>query len=279
MKANVPGVLKKSEYYFSSPSSTAQKLYYYPVSAGHFYCDNRYHLKRDDYNSILIAHIINGSFTFVADGIQYTAKAGETVILDCHKPHEYYTLDTLEYVWLHFNGLNVTDMYDEVVKADGSIISCSDPYRTRDLLFRIYNSISTDDKPSEFSLSMLIYELFGQLLNPIKPGKTNYEISIHEAKKYIHENVGSEITVKSIAEYIHMSPSHFSNIFKKQTGLSPYDYVLITRLNHAKNYLQKSDMNISEIAEKVGFNSESNFIYFFTKNTGISPSKFRKIVV
>ena len=76
-----------------------------------------------------------------------------------------------------------------------------------------------------------------------------------------------------------MSPSHFSNIFKKQTGLSPYDYVLITRLNHAKNYLQKSDMNISEIAEKVGFNSESNFIYFFTKNTGISPSKFRKIVV
>lgn len=69
MKANVPGVLKKSEYYFSSPSSTAQKLYYYPVSAGHFYCDNRYHLKRDDYNSILIAHIINGSFTFVSDGI------------------------------------------------------------------------------------------------------------------------------------------------------------------------------------------------------------------
>lgn len=126
---------------------------------------------------------------------------------------------------------------------------------------------------------MLIYEIYDQLLKPIKHGKADYEESIQDAKRYIHQNVGTGLSVKSIAEYIHMSPSHFSSIFKKQTGLSPYDYVLVTRLNHAKNYLQKSDMNISEIAERVGFNSESNFIYFFTKNTGISPSKFRKIIV
>lgn len=279
MKANVPGVLRKSDYYFSSPSATAQRLYYYPVSAGHFFCDNRYHIKRDDYNSILVAYIINGSFTYISNGNHYTANAGETVILDCHGPHEYYATGDLEYVWLHFNGLNSTDMYEELKNAYGNIITSADPDRTQDLLFRIFNSISTDDKPSEFTLSMLIYEIYYQLLKPIKPGKSDYEESIQEAKKYIHQNIGTGLTVKSIAEHIHMSQSHFSSIFKKQTGLSPYDYVLVTRLNHAKNYLQRSDMNIAQIAEKVGFNSESNFIYFFTKNTGISPSKFRKIIV
>ncbi len=70
---------------------------------------------------------------------------------------------------------------------------------------------------------------------------------------------------------------YFPVVFKQQTGFSPYDYVLLARLTHAKNYLQKTDLPIAQIAEETGFNSESNFIYFFTKNAGVSPSKFRKL--
>ena len=76
---------------------------------------------------------------------------------------------------------------------------------------------------------------------------------------------------------MHMSPSHFSRVFKQQTGFSPYDYVLIVRLNRAKELLQRTSMTVSEIAYETGFNSESNFIYFFTTNVGISPGKFRRL--
>lgn len=86
MKSTELGVLKKSEVYFSSPSQTAKKLYYYPVSAGHFFCVKGYHLIRNNYNSLLITHIIDGTFTFVKDGKHTTARAGDTVILDCYKP-------------------------------------------------------------------------------------------------------------------------------------------------------------------------------------------------
>lgn len=74
-----------------------------------------------------------------------------------------------------------------------------------------------------------------------------------------------------------MSSSHFSRVFKQQTGFSPYDYVLLSRLNRAKYLLLETDMPISAIAYDIGFNSESNFIYFFTENEGISPGKFRKL--
>jgi AraC family transcriptional regulator len=74
-----------------------------------------------------------------------------------------------------------------------------------------------------------------------------------------------------------MSPSHFSRVFKQQTGFSPYDYVLVSRLNRAKEYLQKTSMTVSEIAYEVGFNSDTNFIFFFKSNTGLSPAKFRKL--
>lgn len=280
MKSTESGVLEKSDFYFSSPSPTARRLFYCPVSAGHFYCRKGYHLARGNENSLLVQHIISGSFTFMLNGEPHTAHEGETVILDCYHPHEYYTNDEFESVWLHFNGLNSLEMYEEIVKSEGNIITCSDPQRTEDLLFRIFDAIRSENRPSEFTLSMNIYKLFAELLNPLhvsRKNKASYEESVQEAKRFIHENLKSALTVQGIADSIHMSPSHFSVVFKQQTGFSPYDYVLITRLNRAKSYLQKTDLPIAEIAEEIGFNSESNFIYFFTKNAGISPSKFRKM--
>lgn len=280
MKPTEIGVLKKSEVYFSSPSQTAKKLYYYPISAGHFFCVKNYHLIRENYNSLLITHIIDGTFTYVKDDRHFTAKAGETVILDCYRPHEYYTNDSFESIWVHISGANSFDLFQEIEKNDGNIVKCSDAEHVKKLLFRIFNDIKSDNPPSELEMSLDIYKIFTELLNPqsIKSkGKNDYEDNIQDVKKLISDNLNENLTVQQLAESVHMSSSHFSRVFKQQTGFSPYDFVLISRLNRAKDYLQKTDMSISQIAYDIGFNSESNFIFFFTKNTGLSPSKFRKL--
>lgn len=280
MKSTETGVLKKSDFYFSSPSPTAKDLYFYPISAGHFFCVKNYHLIRKDYKSLLITHIISGSFTFVQNAKHTTAHAGDTVILDCFKPHEYYTDDSFESVWIHFSGQNCKKFYEEIVRNEGNLIKCSDPDHVKRLLFRIFNGVASEDKPSEISLSLDIYKTLSELLNPVHISTKNnasYEDSIQESKKYILEHLNEKLSVSDIADRIHMSPSHFTRVFKRQTGFSPYDFVLVSRLNRAKDYLQKTDMSISQIAYEIGFNSESNFIYFFTKNTGQSPNKFRKL--
>ncbi len=280
MKSTEIGVLKKSEVYFSSPSQTAKKLYYYPISAGHFFCIKGYHLIRDNYNSLLITHIIDGTFTYIKDGKHITARAGDTVILDCYKPHEYYTNDSFESIWIHISGANSFELFEEVEKTDGNLVKCRDVNHVKKLLFRIYDSISGVNPPSELNISLDIYKIFAELLNPqsIKSkGESNYEDSIQDVKNYIAENLNEKLTVQRLADESHMSTSHFSRVFKQQTGFSPYDYVLITRLNKAKYLLQKTEMSVSSIAYETGFNSESNFICFFTDNEGISPGKFRKL--
>ena len=280
MKSTELGVLKKSEVYFSSPSQTAKKLYYYPISAGHFFCIKGYHLIRDNYNSLLITHIIDGTFTYIKDGKHITARAGGTVILDCYKPHEYYTNDSFESIWIHISGANSFELFEEVEKTDGNLVKCRDVNHVKKLLFRIYDSISGVNPPSELNISLDIYKIFAELLNPqsIKSkGESNYEDSIQDVKNYIAENLNEKLTVQRLANESHMSTSHFSRVFKQQTGFSPYDYVLITRLNKAKYLLQKTEMSVSSIAYETGFNSESNFICFFTDNEGISPGKFRKL--
>lgn len=280
MKCNETGVLRKSEVYFSSPSQTAKKIYFYPISAGHFFCVEGYHLVRKNYNSLLITHILDGSFTYIKDGKHITAHKGDTVILDCYKPHEYYTNDSFESIWIHIAGANSYDIFEEIEKNEGNLVKCKDVQHLRKLLFRVFDGMKGDYPTTELSVSLDIYKIFTELLNPQSTkskGKSNYEDSIQTVKEYIAENLNENLTVGALAEIVNMSSSHFSRVFKQQTGFSPYDYILISRLNRAKYLLQVTDMTVSSIAYDIGFNSESNFIYFFTENEGISPGKFRKL--
>ena len=280
MKCNETGVLAKSEVYFSSPSQTAKKIYFYPISAGHFFCNSNYHLIRDNYDSLLITHILNGSFTYVKDGKHITARKGDTVILDCYKPHEYYTNDSFESVWIHISGANSTDIFNEIESTEGNLIKCKDIQHLRKLLFRVFDSMKGETPTTELNYSLDIYKIFTELLNPQSAktkGEISYEDSVHKVKEYIAENLNENLTIKDLAESVNMSSSHFSRVFKQQTGFSPYDYILISRINRAKYLLQTTNMTIASVAYEVGFNSESNFIYYFTENEGISPGKFRKL--
>ncbi|MGN0562327.1 MAG: AraC family transcriptional regulator [Candidatus Fimenecus sp.] len=280
MKPNETGVLDISEVYFSSPSQTAKKLYFYPISAGHFFCEKSYHLVRKNYNSLLITHILDGTFTFVKDAKHITARKGDTVILNCYAPHEYYTDDSFQSVWVHIAGANSFDLFEEIEKTDGNLIKCKDTEHVKKLLFRIFDGLKRENPPTELQMSMDIYKLFSELLNPQRTkskGEGSYEDSIQDIKEYIAENLNETLSVQNLSDRVHMSTSHFSRVFKQQTGFSPYDYILISRLNRAKYLLQKTDMTVAAIAYEIGFNSESNFIYFFTENEGISPGKFRKL--
>lgn len=160
------------------------------------------------------------------------------------------------------------------------MIKCRNIQRIRMLLFRIHNAVRNEALSSELNLSMDIYKLFAELLSPkVIDGKekSNYAENIKAVNLFILEHLHEKLTVQQLADTAHMSASHFSRLFKQNTGFSPYDYVLITRLNRAKELLQKTEMSVATIAYETGFNSESNFISFFTESEGISPGKFRKL--
>lgn len=82
------------------------------------------------------------------------------------------------------------------------------------------------------------------------------------------------ISLTECAELVGMSPSYLSRLFRRETGISFVDYVKQCKIDEAKKLLKEKDMNIIQIAQRVGY-SERNLSRVFKSAVGMSPGQFR----
>ncbi|MBX9937993.1 MAG: AraC family transcriptional regulator [Candidatus Obscuribacterales bacterium] len=101
------------------------------------------------------------------------------------------------------------------------------------------------------------------------------EFSLETLSAFIDENLAQDVSVKELAQLVHLSPFHFSRVFKAQTGSSPYRFILNRRLARAVILLPQFDLAIDDIAKQVGFLSAASFTKAFKKTYGITPGKYR----
>ena len=93
--------------------------------------------------------------------------------------------------------------------------------------------------------------------------------------QYINKNISRRITLEELADTAALSCFHFSRRFKRDTGYAPVEYVNCKKLDYAKNLLIRTDLSVTEIAEKTGF-SLKGFIKLFSKMEGCPPLVWRK---
>lgn len=110
----------------------------------------------------------------------------------------------------------------------------------------------------------------------IKDRQDTVQLMVKQAKDYAKENYSdSEITINRLCEHLHISPTYFSLIFKRETKTTFINYLTRIRMEAAKEFLRTTDKKTFEIAEKVGYSEPNYFSYSFKKNFGISPSEYR----
>lgn len=101
-------------------------------------------------------------------------------------------------------------------------------------------------------------------------------LKIEQACRMMKSNLSTaDFATESMAAKLHVSYSWFRRAFKKETQLSPKSYFLKLKLDRAKMLLSQRDETISEIAERLGFESANYFSIFFKSKTGMSPSQFQ----
>lgn len=103
-------------------------------------------------------------------------------------------------------------------------------------------------------------------------GKTAH---IQKAIVYIEEQIGKDLRLQQVAEFVHLHPNHLSEIFKKETGMKFVDYVTGKKIGRATEILATSPAKVSEVANRVGYEDVKYFGQIFKKYTGLTPSEYR----
>lgn len=96
-----------------------------------------------------------------------------------------------------------------------------------------------------------------------------------KAIHFIEEHYNEQLTIRDVANYINFSSTHFSRLFKKETGRNFVDYVAFTRIIKTLPFLRKYDYTIEKIASTCGFNTPNYYSLTFKKYVGISPTDYR----
>jgi AraC-like DNA-binding protein len=99
--------------------------------------------------------------------------------------------------------------------------------------------------------------------------------TILRAKAAIEARTEDSIVVEELAESLNLSVSHFREIFKRHTGLSPYQYHLDLKIGRAKLLLRTGDFSIKQIADSLGFRNVFHFMKLFKNKTGATASQWR----
>jgi AraC-like DNA-binding protein len=256
-----------------------KSAFFHLLCAGHFFCDRSYKVEREYFDSFLLMSIKSGKAYVEYEGKRTLAKAGDVVILDCKKHHSYGALDNLETLWIHFDGNISPDFFQMLYGRNGCVIGLKDDIIFLKTLSTIISNYEKDDPLPEVTISCHIHKLLAELLLSFsnKEAITSQDDVINDVIEFIKKSYSEKLTLNDLSKVACLSPYHLSRIFKERTGYSPYEYILMVRMNHAKHLLKSSDLQIKAIAFRTGFFSESNFTVSFKSQIGITPREFRQL--
>lgn len=112
-------------------------------------------------------------------------------------------------------------------------------------------------------------------ITSFKTEKKPTSLRMQDVLVYIDDHFADPLCQMQLAERLHITPSYFCTLFKREMNCSYVQYITKLRIRSAKRLLKDPSLRISEIAERVGYPSAAYFSALFHSIEGISPSKYR----
>lgn len=178
-----------------------------------------------------------------------------------------------------FSIQDVKGIFEELIVTLSRVVyeETKDSKMFLDMRHRYKNKISnsTDYNALQEIISEFSKESISILNSMLLNGR--YEL-INKINLYIKNNFHQHLTLNHLAEIFFISPNYLSTIFNEKNGMSLKDYINKLRIKKAKQYLEETDMKISEISKMVGYSQLSYFGSIFNKLEGCTPNEFRSKV-
>lgn len=206
-------------------------------------------------------------------------KAGDFFVTHPFERIRYYANpdNPWNYIWILLNGDKVTEFlssygfYSE--KGYGS-------YDGVENVSHISNTIFAKDfiiVNNEMALNMA--KLLFSFNNAQKETSGVKQKHLTKAIEFMDGKYHEGISPKNVADFVALSEKYLYSLFKAEKGISVQEYLNNLRIEKAKVLLEKSNLNISEIAYSIGIEDPLHFSRFFRQKNGCSPKQYRQKVL
>lgn len=278
------GVLEHSVKHFMTPSPLARKVLFYVTRCGHYFCSEKYLFISDigagqpsGRHTFVLLCVRAGSLSLLIDGQQYKAGADAAVLIDCRLPYSYQTLESSEFIWLQFGGANSAAFYDHITQLRGKVFPVHDGGNTFKLAEAFVCGCGYASSGVETTCSQELHGLLCQLLLPQSEKTKEAEASpVELAVRHMQAHLSEHLSMGEVAAYVGISVPQLNRLFRSKIGMSPYQFLLLKRMDKAKNLLLTTDLSIRSIAGKVGYGEETTFSSAFAERVGTPPLSYRK---
>lgn len=223
-----------------------------------------------------IQYVISGSGVINIGGKVYTAGPGDTFLLLEGTDQNYYSYnaDHWECLWINFKGelssalLNTYRLHETVVFHNAD---------TFPILMEMYDAIQTVAEPNAYveKTSRLFFDLV-YCLSVTQPKETQELDPPDFVRCYLDSHLADDVRLADVAAATHQSVEHIIRGFKNTYGITPYRYLLESRMRLARIMLANSKKTIGEIAAELGFYDAHHFSSRFEKMHGCRPSVYRQ---
>ncbi len=246
------------------------------LSCGITYPDPRYTITRKNASHFSIEYVYEGSGVINHGNDSYKADAGDFFILHPNTYHHYFSdkKNPWKKIFLTINGdpkfLNtLLKLYkiNDVCFLKGT----NSPFQLENILDLVKEDAHDIDHELESLVLRMIMDIsdFYYSHDPAALDK------ITAAKSFIERRVSTKISVSEVAEFVSLDRSYLSRQFSKKYGLSPAEYIILSKIEYAMDLLRTSDMSVKMIAEQLSFTDTPHFSQRFRHHTGYTPIEFR----
>jgi len=246
-------------------------------------------LKTHYHCNMEIVVIIKGKQRYVVNDKYYMLYGGDIFMTYPYEHHGNGDLpqEICEFIWFQLdlsspeNFLGLTSPYSEYLfRQMLNYHNRTKRVSTRDLtlLQQAFKYLSSDSPREHIhGYSCFLHFFMNAICTSDTPDSTlSYSPDIQNAISYINTHVIENPGIEQIAAFCGLSPSRFKAKFKEQLGITPHSYITALKIDTAKILLKNPQYSITDVAYQLNFTSSNHFASVFKKQTGYTPSDFRR---
>ena len=277
--SKVPLVGNKIVYNQILPKINVNEIlvYYYQVKSSNYIFNGEKH------NFWELTYVDNGNLITEVEGVEYLLKPNDAII---YAPGQFHTqkMDGVEACSY------LTVIFDMDFK-NPSLLSNQVFHSSRKIVNTLQEFIQSSDKQDNYSKELCICFLNQAIIQFLQqtntkvtkiassPIQQKYEDQfLNEIIMYINYNYSQPLTVAQICQNFSISRSFLQQLFNKNLGIAPKQYIAQVKLKKAKILIKENKYTISDISEKLGFTSIHYFSRAFKKEFNLSPSEYAKSI-